>query len=65
MNIVQQNGLLMPGKPNLGVFKYNEKYCVFADEHCIDEFVQHPEQYLGEVIERCRRKPELIHLLKM
>mmetsp|Transcript_40047 Transcript_40047/g.54311 ORF Transcript_40047/g.54311 Transcript_40047/m.54311 type:complete len:159 (-) Transcript_40047:512-988(-) len=30
VNIVE-NGLLMPGKPNLGVFKYNEKYCVFAD----------------------------------
>jgi hypothetical protein len=32
VNIVE-NGLLMPGKPNLGVYKYtiNEKYCVFAD----------------------------------
>lgn len=36
VNIVQHNGLLMPGKPNLGVFKYTEKYCVFADEQCID-----------------------------
>lgn len=40
VNIVQHNGLLMPGKPNLGVFKYTEKYCVFADEHCIDQFIQ-------------------------
>ena len=30
VNIVE-HGLLMPGKPNLGVFKYQEKYCVFAD----------------------------------
>lgn len=30
VNIVEQ-GLLMPGKPNLGVFKYADKYCVFAD----------------------------------
>jgi hypothetical protein len=30
VNIVEE-GLLMPGKPNLGVFKYMEKYCVFAD----------------------------------
>jgi len=29
----------MPGKPNLGVFKYQEKYCVFADENCIDHFI--------------------------
>jgi hypothetical protein len=31
VNIVE-NSLLMPGKPNLGVFKYKEKYCVFSDE---------------------------------
>lgn len=32
VNIVE-HGLLMPGKPNLGVYKYtvNDKYCVFAD----------------------------------
>jgi len=28
VNIVESN-LLMPGKPNLGVFKYKERYCVF------------------------------------
>jgi hypothetical protein len=39
VNIVQHHGLLMPGKPNLGVFKYNEKYCVFAEENCIEEFI--------------------------
>lgn len=34
VNIVEE-GLLMPGKPNLGVFKYNDKYCVFADNESI------------------------------
>jgi hypothetical protein len=38
VNIVEE-GLLMPGKPNLGVFKYNEKYCVFADNDCIEKFI--------------------------
>lgn len=64
VNIVE-SGLLMPGKPNLGVFKYKEKYCVFADEQCIEKFIGHPDKYLNDVIERCRRKPEMIHLLKM
>ena len=27
--IVENNGLLMPGKPNLGVFKFRERYWVF------------------------------------
>jgi hypothetical protein len=64
VNIVE-HALLMPGKPNLGVFKYKEKYCVFADEQAIEKFIAHPDRYLNEVIEVCRKKPELIHLLKM
>jgi hypothetical protein len=38
VHIVEQ-GLLMPGKPNLGVFKYNEKYCVFADQEAIEKYI--------------------------
>lgn len=64
VNIVEQ-GLLMPGKPNLGVFKYNDKYCVFADLESIEKFVAEPNKYLDAVVEKCRYMPELIHLLKM
>jgi hypothetical protein len=64
VNIVE-HGLLMPGKPNLGVFKYREKYCVFSDEESIEKFVGHPDKYIYDVIERCRILPEFIHLLKM
>jgi len=41
----------MPGKPNLGVFKYNEKYCVFADEDSINKFINAPDQYLNQIVE--------------
>ena len=64
VNIVE-NGLLMPGKPNLGVFKYNDKYCVFADQEAIEKFVANPIKYIEEIVEKCRKMPELIHLLKM
>lgn len=64
VNIVE-HGLLMPGKPNLGVFKYSEKYCVFADQEAIDKFIDDPNKYLDQVVEKCRNMPELIHLLKM
>ena len=64
VNIVE-HGLLMPGKPNLGVFKYREKYCVFSDEESIEKFVAHPDKYIYDVIEKCRICPEFIHLLKM
>lgn len=47
VNIVEQ-GLLMPGKPNLGVFKHQEtnKYCVFADQEAIEKFIANPNFYL-------------------
>ena len=45
VNIVE-HGLLMPGKPNLGVFKYSDKYCVFADQEAIEKFVADPNKYL-------------------
>lgn len=47
VNIVE-HGLLMPGKPNLGVYKFtvNDKYCVFADQEAIEKFIQEPARYL-------------------
>ena len=45
-SIVKRNGLLVPGKPNLGVYKYQEKHCVFSDKAAIDEFLQNPEEFL-------------------
>jgi len=63
--ICKKNGLLMPGKPNLGVFKVKERYCVFSDEKAIDSFVADPEEYMNKVVEVCWHNPELIHLLKL
>lgn len=51
--ICKKNGLLMPGKPNLGVFKVKERYCVFSDEKAIDSFVADPEEYMNKVVEVC------------
>ena len=64
--IVKHDGLLMPGKPNLGVFKYSDRYyCVFADLGAIEAFVQSPDSFFHEVKTVCRKYPELIHLLKL
>lgn len=30
-SIVSRGGLLIPGKPNLGVYRYHNKHCVFSD----------------------------------
>ena len=64
-SLVEKDGLLIAGNPNLGVFKFKEKYCVFRDMKSIKEFLKNPENYLNNVIDKCRKNPELIHLLRL
>jgi hypothetical protein len=34
--IVKKNGLLMPGEPNHGVYKYKDKNCIFSSPTAIN-----------------------------
>lgn len=45
-SIVKRDGLLLPGKPALGVFRYKDKNCVFTDENCINEFLDDPQFFI-------------------
>eukprot|EP00826_Nyctotherus_ovalis_P053996 TRINITY_DN7050_c0_g2_i3.p1 TRINITY_DN7050_c0_g2~~TRINITY_DN7050_c0_g2_i3.p1 ORF type:complete len:566 (-),score=211.03 TRINITY_DN7050_c0_g2_i3:120-1817(-) len=63
--IVKRNGLLLPGKPNLGVYKYQDRYCVFCSVAAIEEFLADPEFFMKGLLAQCRRQPELIHLLRL
>jgi len=65
VTLVKKDGLLIPGKPNIGVIKYGEKYCVFSSIAALEEFVGAPEEYMNEVRNVCKKHPELIHLLKI
>ena len=38
-SIVSRDGLLIPGKPSLGVYRYKDKNCVFSSEKSINEFL--------------------------
>ena len=64
-SLVKKGGLLIPGQPNLGVYRYKQKHCVFSDSQFVEEFIDNPEDYLKGVMKQCREKPELIHLLRM
>lgn len=35
-SIVKKDGLLIPGKPNLGVYRYKDKSCVFSSQKGIN-----------------------------
>jgi hypothetical protein len=64
-SLVKKGGLLIPGQPNLGVYRYKNKHCVFSLSEFVEEFVDNPEKFVKDVMKQCREKPELIHLLRM
>lgn len=63
--IVKRQGLLLPGKPELGVIRYRNRFFVFAHEVAINAFMNDPECFVKGALERARHSPELIHLLRL
>lgn len=64
-SIVKKNGLLIPGEPDYGVYRYKQKNCVFSSVQAINDFLKEPEYYIHGVIQQCRKNPELILFLRL
>lgn len=63
--IANRGGLLLPGKPNLGVVQYNNTFYVFAHELALQSFLDDPLKFVAGVKETAMKNPELIHLLRL
>ena len=63
--MVNAKGLLVPGKPNLGVVRYNNAYFVCDHNIALAAFLKNPEHYLSEIKNRVSNSPEYIHLLRV
>lgn len=63
--IVESNGLLIPGKPGLGVVRYDNMYFVFDHESGLKDFLRDPESILSRVKIRAMTSPEYINLLRL
>jgi hypothetical protein len=64
-SIVRRDGLLVPGKPTLGVAKFRERHFVFSSPAAMGDFIDNPNFFLDECTKVARQKPQLIHLLRM
>lgn len=64
-SISKRNGLLLPGKPGLGVVRYKDMHFVFASVQAISEFMANPDEIMGLLLEEVRDYPEIIHLVRM
>mmetsp|Transcript_16187 Transcript_16187/g.19158 ORF Transcript_16187/g.19158 Transcript_16187/m.19158 type:complete len:854 (+) Transcript_16187:26-2587(+) len=63
--IVQRNGLLLPGKPNAGVVRFDSRFYVFAHNSALEAFMANPVAYVDGVLSAAKDAPELIHLLRL
>jgi hypothetical protein len=64
-SMVNGRGLLIPGRPGLGVVRYENLYYVFDHLIGIKEFMEDPEQFLRSIRDMAMKHPELIHLLRL
>jgi hypothetical protein len=63
--MIHARGLLVPGKPNLGVVRYDNMYFVFDHDAGLRAFIMDPVTYLNAIKEKVMSSPEYIHLLRM
>lgn len=63
--IVHAKGLLIPGKPNISVVRYDNMYFVCDHEIALRAFLKNPDWYLNQIRVRALHHPEYIHLLKL
>ena len=62
---VSRDGLLLPGKPELGVVRWRGASYVFAQERALRDFLEAPLRFLDGMRDLCAARPELIHLLRV
>ncbi|XP_072032769.1 cilia- and flagella-associated protein 206-like [Amphiura filiformis] len=57
--------ILLPGNPEIGVLRYQDRYYVFSSKQAAYEFASDPTSYIIGVAEGAKYSPELIQLLEL
>ncbi|CAN9507601.1 unnamed protein product [Ophioblennius macclurei] len=63
--LVDGDGLLLPGNPNIGVLKHKNKLYAFRSIEAALKFAFNLDAFVSEVTEKAKRSPELIQLLQL
>jgi hypothetical protein len=65
VTLVDRDGLLLPGNPDVGVLKYQGMHFVVSSRETQEQFVRDPAKYANGILEVAARRPELVHLLQL
>ncbi|XP_066156970.1 cilia- and flagella-associated protein 206 [Euwallacea fornicatus] len=63
--LIESDGALIPGNPNMGIAVYNLKHYVFSCEEGFQAFEKNPQMFVNCVLDLARRKPQFIHFFQM
>lgn len=63
--VANRQGLLLPGKPALGVVRYQGACYVFAHAVALRAFMRNPDAVKQAVLDAGAKAPELVHLLRI
>ncbi|XP_071479028.1 cilia- and flagella-associated protein 206-like [Diadema antillarum] len=64
-SLVTYDRLLLPGNPDIGVLRYQDRYYVFSTRQAAYEFANDPQRYIAYVAECAKKSPQLIQLLEL
>ncbi|KAM4521587.1 cilia- and flagella-associated protein 206 isoform 2-T2 [Odontesthes bonariensis] len=62
--LVNRDGLLLPGNPDIGVLKHKDKLYAFSSKEAALKFSSCPDYFVAKVEEKTKYFPELIQLLQ-
>ncbi|XP_075453968.1 cilia- and flagella-associated protein 206 [Ascaphus truei] len=63
--VAAKDGLLLPGNPDIGILKHQERYYVFSSKEAACMFAQDPDHYISLIGEKAKQCAELIQLLEL
>lgn len=63
--LVETNGSLIPGNPNLGVVIYKERYYAFSESDALKAWCSSPEGFIKQTLQLARKKIELVQFLQL
>lgn len=64
-HLVETNGGLIPGNPNIGVVVYKEKNYAFSTENALKAWCTCPDGFIKQALQLARRKIELVQFLEL
>lgn len=63
--LVETNGGLIPGNPNIGIVLHKNRYYTFTTTEALKAWCTSPDGYILQALQLARKKVELVSFLQL